>query len=301
MNTLKRITSVERLISQVKKDYKEWNTTTYPWFRGERLDTDFPLLPRLYRQEPNKNPKYDELALLQQFRAKAPSLGSSEIPPRGNTDEWLFLAQHSGLPTRLLDWTEGLLVALHFALLEKQPVIWMLDPVELNRRSLKEEDRSAVADNVFPLTWFSPNTAPIAANDLIDATNYLVDSLQTMYETQGQKKSYYQNRLPLNLGAENIRAVWEQDSRRGTTLPMAIRPTYIHRRMNVQRSCFTIQGKRQESLSGMVDDRVLRKYVIQPSKVQSMRSDLRTIGITNATVFPDLDNLAKDLAELFED
>jgi len=54
------------------------------------------------------------------------------------------------------------------------------------------------------------------------------------------------------------------------------------------------------SLAIFLDKVQLRKYVINPRYVTSMRSDLRTIGITNATVFPDLDNLAKDLAELFE-
>jgi len=82
-------------------------------------------------------------------------------------------------------------------------------------------------------------------------------------------------------------------------LPYAILSTYVHARMNAQRSCFTIQGKLKSSLSDLVDERVLRKYVISPRSVASLRKDLRTISITHATVFPDLDNLARDLAEMF--
>jgi hypothetical protein len=83
--------------------------------------------------------------LLRSFRKYA-----HRFSPGPSTWYWLSLAQHHGLPTRLLDWTYSPLVALHFATLgppDEEAVLWEVDceavhsrlPVRL-RAALEEQD-----------------------------------------------------------------------------------------------------------------------------------------------------------------
>lgn len=221
---------------------------------------------------------------------KAPSLGLANTPPRGHTDEWLFLAQHVGLATRLLDWTESLFVALHFALQEERPVLWMLHPIALNEITTG----STIPEDEFSLTWFSRGWTPVKLADLL-----MLKRLANASEDNPSSDPFEEldeRFVNLGLGNANVKAAWEKD-RMGTQLPVAIHPTNIHSRMSAQKSCFTIHGKDKRSLALQVGPSVLRKYLIEAPARDEMRSDLRMMGVTHSSVFPDLDGLARDLNE----
>ena len=104
------------------------------WFRGHE-SVKWTLIPSALRYG-SEGDRTRALKLLSEFKRVA-EIKISRPPGPKEELKWVQLAQHYGLPTRLLDWTESATIALYFACLKTSldGVVFMLNPVDLNKLS----------------------------------------------------------------------------------------------------------------------------------------------------------------------
>ena len=112
------------------------------WFRAEGgAPENTRLQPGLYRPRsgtPDRKPIQELLALESELYEEFGRCAAQLSPADADAieDDWnsYFLMQHHGVPTRLLDWTDGAIISLHFALRDKPlvpldgSIIYVLDP-----------------------------------------------------------------------------------------------------------------------------------------------------------------------------
>jgi FRG domain-containing protein len=259
----KPVNSLQELITAAEDILRGWGHADVTWRGQGRYETQqgpWTLVPRVLRK--GHSPGF-ERATATRFKHRAPSV-VSDCPGPTEYSRWMFLMQHHGLPTRLLDWSRSLLVAAYFAVsgipgeraagknsgeVVPDAVIWALHPVELNRA------QTGVG-------------AIFEANDPGLAAHFQIPFLDP------------ENQLPPNNQARVV----------------AVAPDYVDPRMVMQHSAFTFHRDATPLEDQPENGKFLRRIRIPGESKLKLYNGLRFVGIREFPLFPDLDGLARDLA-----
>ncbi len=238
------ITDIRKLIDEVEFASKKFRGQI--WWRGH-ADKEWDLLPCVFRGNPVEGYEQD---IIFRFQNRAPSRYPT-TPSKDSPSDWLFLMQHYGLPTRLLDWTKSPLTALYFAVEDsdyddQDAMLWGLSPYQLNQDQIE--------------------LAGIPSGDHSILGEHMLAAF-----LRGKKDS------------DKV---------------IAVLPQEIDIRMMVQQSTFTIHGK-GKSLLGLENfSSFLINYDVPSQAKASIRKTLKSLGVRESELFPDLDHLAKEVKKI---
>lgn len=283
------LTTVESLDELIKAALRFTEHWPGAWFRG--VHGDHGLEPTAFRKLKEER---EEMAAFYKFRNAAPSF--FERVDFNNVMDTLFLAQHHGVPTRLIDWSQSLGVAIYFALdnfREEEHArgarpgsdiyVWLLDPGFLNRltrerwEDVDAEQRPQVVNAVRKLT-VENRWDGISGND---KRPRMYAELAILPSTEWPKKD--ERNFPLEL-------------------PIAFFPPSVDRRIMLQRGCFTLHGRRREPLDAQILKIIdgaahtpLRGLRIPNAAVDAIEREFRLIGPTSTLIYGDAAGLARDI------
>lgn len=204
------------------------------WFRGHG-DENWMLKPSVFRLKDYSIEL--ENMLKKDFVKKSQFLNPmmQEMEPK----DTLFTMQHHGVPTRLLDWSTSVLVALYFVVCDE-----------------KQDDKDGCIWALAP------------------------------------------QRLDMKLGglSEDIDNLIENNSE---DIVKPINAPYSNNRMVAQHSEFTLHTLDKDLRGQYFSGVFLRKITIAKDIKAELRKRLPVMGISRGTIFPDYDNIAKDIMDKY--
>lgn len=184
------------------------------------------------------------------------------VVPADSVWNWLAVAQHHGLPTRLLDWTYSPYVALHFATEKVETftadsVIWCVDYAQTNR--------------------------------------LLPGKLQTLLADEGSDV------FTAEMLSRVATTLQEFDALAETTFVVFFEPPSVDERIINQFALFSLISDSQASLEQWLAEhpQVYRKIRVPAALKWEVRDKLDQANITERLLYPGLDGLSRWLKRYY--
>lgn len=254
-------------------------------FRGESRDYGETILhPELYRPKDSGSPlkptnklldiEYD---LYEAFQRNAPERGERISESEWDWDSY-FLMQHHDGPTRLLDWSDGALLALHFAL----------------RQKADEQQGQDARVYVLEVYRFMEHIKQLAEVKSIKDDWKCFLKKHPSYDLNEEEWEYAYlpadeaDRMDMNVPLP----------------PLVVRNDLITRRIAAQRSRFILFGTEPNWLRDEFKKEAgstVRLITISARSRPKIRQELRDCGITESVIYPDLDGLGREVRQMWED
>lgn len=236
-------------------------------FRGQ-ADFSWELKTALDRAADDFSLNREDLPLIEEGmvrefqRRVGTSRADIDLPARSNILAWLALMRHHGAPTRLLDWSYSLYVALFFAVetAREDSAVWAIDVNWCSHQSRQllppQEDAEARTSNDPYLEQPDTFRFLFARNPAVRLV-YRVNTFALPHRLSSQKGLF--------LGPGDIRVSFEENL------------------------------KALEAISGGNGGSAIYKLRIRRSLRNEVFQRLFEMNISRETLFPDLDGLAQSL------
>ena len=230
------------------------------WYRGVS-HVKYELIPKVYRDRLWERHENYEWWIFVNFTNRARSF----IPDHNNYTQWnwYFTMQHYGLPTRLLDWTEGSLMALYFAVRNPKdtyiPSIYVLNPY-----------------------WFDE-----VLND----------------QKKGEGLVYGTDPMLISEEHDQLLSSYLESHSKCPCFPLCLEPPATDSRIAAQRSVFTIHGRYINAFRSVAKNNKqpqMAKIRVSTKHAEYIKNQLNAMGITESTLFPELEGLSRDLKWTFK-
>jgi hypothetical protein len=186
-----------------------------------------------------------------------------------NDFEWLFIMQHHGVPTRLLDWTSNALVALYFAV-----------------NGLRPTKNKSLDEDLFKNAEFCDDAAAIYLINPIKVNEALHVGISDPVDVACDFEQWGSYCRPMESKSSPI----------STYAPICITAPQVSPRIRAQSGLFTLHGSNIWELDYYTVLRpLITKILIPYDAAFAIQSQLHSFGITESFIFPDLDGVAREI------